>query len=77
MNNTIKPDLIIKKLYINERLFIIYDDLTIYQLLIYFHYDPTSCIIEWNHKLISQYQMKNLLVQSGDNLEFLTIAGGG
>ena len=63
--------------YINGQSFYITKFINLYDLLQYLGYKPKNAIIEWNKKLISLNEAKNIIVKSGDTIEFVSVVGGG
>ena len=63
--------------YINGQSFYITKYITIYDLLQYLGYKPKNAILEWNKKLISLKEAKNMIIKSGDTIEFVGVVGGG
>ena len=46
-------------------------------LLIYFNYDNSLLVLEYNHSICDKKNWKTIFIQNGDKLELVTIVGGG
>ena len=65
------------KVLINGEPFNCYSSMSIKDILIYLNIDFDKVIIEYNKKVVNSLQFDQILMQEGDNLEVITIVGGG
>jgi thiamine biosynthesis protein ThiS len=52
-------------------------DLTISDVINYFGYNKALLVVEYNHFICSQTQWNTISIQDNDEIEIVTIVGGG
>lgn len=62
---------------INGEPFNCLQSMSLYDLLIYLDFDIDRVIVEYNSKVISNYQFNDISIHNHDKLEVITIVGGG
>nr|QCI05128.1 Thiamin biosynthesis protein S [Centroceras clavulatum] len=65
------------KIIINGKPFNCSASMSIKDILIYLDIDLHKVVIEYNKIIVNHLQFNQILVQEGDNLEIITIVGGG
>ena len=58
--------------YINSE-----DKITIYDLVLYFNFNTSLLILEYNNLIYNKNEWKNIIIQNKDKIELITIVGGG
>jgi thiamine biosynthesis protein ThiS len=64
-------------IFINGQVYIFNYKVSLYELFIFTQKNPSGLILEYNQKIISQNQAKNVFLKHLDRIEFVTIVGGG
>ncbi len=64
-------------IFVNGEAFNCFNSMSLYDLLVYLDFDTSRIVVEYNYKIISSDQFRNLLMNSNDRLEVITIVGGG
>ena len=65
------------KIILNEQEYRITNSTTLNDLLIYLNYNLALIVLEYNKKILVKSNWKNTLLQSNDQIEIITIVGGG
>ena len=65
------------RVFVNGQTFLITQSVSISNFLDYLNYKPDNAILEWNKKLLSFHESKNVVIRNGDILEILSVVGGG
>ena len=50
---------------------------SISDLLVYFNYDSSLLVLEYNHCICDKKNWDTIFIKNGDELEIVTIVGGG
>ena len=58
--------------YINSE-----DKITIYDLILYFNFNTSLLILEYNNLIYNKNEWKNIIIHNKDKIELITIVGGG
>lgn len=66
-----------KTFFLNGYEFYITKDLTINEILNYFDYKTSFFIIEYNNLICDRNDWSNIIINSNDTIEIITIVGGG
>lgn len=64
-------------IFINGQVYIINYQVSLYDLFVFIQKEKSALILEYNQKIVSQLQAKNILLNHLDRIEFVTIVGGG
>lgn len=64
-------------IFINGQVYILNYKVSLYELFIFIKKKNPGLILEYNQKIISQNQAKNVFLKHLDRIEFVTIVGGG
>lgn len=51
--------------------------ITLFDLIIYFNYNTSLLILEYNKLICNKNDWENILVTNNDEIELITIVGGG
>jgi thiamine biosynthesis protein ThiS len=62
---------------INGQVYILNYKVSLYDLFIFIQKEKAALILEYNQKIVSQLQAKNIFLKHLDRIEFVTIVGGG
>ena len=62
---------------LNGEKYYLQEEVTLYNLFIYFNYNHNLLVLEYNQKILNVNKLKTTLIQHNDNLEIITIVGGG
>lgn len=65
------------KVLINGDPFNCYSSMSIQDILLYLQIDLQKVIVEYNKRVINSLYFDQILLKEGDNLEIITIVGGG
>jgi thiamine biosynthesis protein ThiS len=74
MSNT-KLD--IKKFFINEQEYYSTDNFTLLDVLQYLNFNTSLSVVEYNGYIITKKSWKNIIIKDLDQIEIVTIVGGG
>nr|YP_010478701.1 Thiamine biosynthesis protein [Eustigmatophyceae sp. WTwin 8/9 T-6m6.8]UVI61006.1 Thiamine biosynthesis protein [Eustigmatophyceae sp. WTwin 8/9 T-6m6.8] len=64
-------------IFINGQVYILNYKVSLQELFIFIQKKNPGLILEYNQKIISQNQAKNVFLKHLDRIEFVTIVGGG
>lgn len=64
-------------IFVNGEAFNCVDSMSLYDLLIYLGFDLTQIIVEHNSRIIPNSQFNYTLINDDDQLEVITVVGGG
>ncbi len=64
-------------IYINGEPLNCLPDLSLEDLLIYLDFNLSSIVVEYNKSIIQITDFNKIIIKPGDNIEVLTIVGGG
>ena len=53
------------------------DKITIYDLVLYFNFNTSLLILEYNNLIYNKNEWKNIIIHNKDKIELITIVGGG
>lgn len=67
----------IKKIYLNGEKYSIDQNLTLFNLLVYFNYDNYLLVLEYNNLILDKTDWKTTFIKNSDKIEIVTIVGGG
>jgi sulfur carrier protein len=67
----------IKKFFLNGETYLTDQYLTLLDLLVYFNYDTYLLVLEYNKLILDQNKWKTTFVKDSDEIEIVTIVGGG
>lgn len=66
-----------KKFIVNDQLYISNKPITLKDLIIYFKYNPSLLVIEYNSSICNKEDWKNITISNDAKIEIVTIVGGG
>lgn len=66
-----------KKFYLNGQTYVTSYSLTLLELIIYFNYNKSLLVIEYNNLICNQKKWNQIKIQHKDKIEIVTIVGGG
>jgi sulfur carrier protein len=66
-----------KKFSLNGQKYLTLYSLTLFELLIYFNYNQSLLVIEYNSLICNQEDWDKIMIQNNDKIEIITIVGGG
>jgi thiamine biosynthesis protein ThiS len=66
-----------KHFILNGETYTIYQDISLFDLLIYFNYNDSLLVLEHNNLICEKDRWKKLFLEDYDKLEIVTIVGGG
>jgi thiamine biosynthesis protein ThiS len=64
-------------IFINGEVHILNYKVSLYDLFVFIQKEKSALILEYNQKIVSQLQAKNIFLKDLDRIEFVTIVGGG
>jgi len=67
----------IKKFFLNGQLYLIKKNITLFDLIIYFKYNNSLLVLEYNNWICSKKNWKKTYINHQDRIEIVTIVGGG
>jgi len=67
----------IKKIYLNGEKYSTDQNLTLFDLLVYFNYDNHLLVLEYNNLILNKTDWKTTFIKNSDKIEIVTIVGGG
>jgi sulfur carrier protein len=67
----------IKKIYLNGEKYSTDQNLTLFDLLVYFNYDNYLLVLEYNNLILNRTDWKTTFIKNSDKIEIVTIVGGG
>lgn len=66
-----------KTFFLNGKKFLIKENITLKDLINYFDYPKTLCIIEYNNLIYTEDKWQNVKINLNDKIEVISIVGGG
>nr|YP_010282990.1 Thiamine biosynthesis protein [Nitzschia ovalis]ULD15754.1 Thiamine biosynthesis protein [Nitzschia ovalis] len=67
----------IKKIFLNGEKYSTNQNLTLFDLLVYFNYDNYLLVLEYNNLILDKTKWKTTFIKNCDKIEIVTIVGGG
>ena len=67
----------IKKIFLNGEKYSTNQNLTLFDLLVYFNYDNYLLVLEYNNLILDKTKWKTTFIKNFDKIEIVTIVGGG
>ena len=71
------PNQKIKNFSINAEYYYINENINLLELLLYFQYNDSLLVLEYNGSICNQKNWKKILIQKDDKIEIISIVGGG
>jgi sulfur carrier protein len=66
-----------RQFYLNGQTYLTSYPLTLLELLIYFNYNKSLLVLEYNNLICNQENWNRITIQNEDKIEIVTIVGGG
>jgi sulfur carrier protein len=66
-----------KHFLLNGQKYFIEDDVTIFELICYFNYNTSLLVLEYNNLICTKKDWNTIVIQNNDQIEIVTIVGGG
>jgi sulfur carrier protein len=66
-----------RQFYLNGQTYSTSYPLTLLELIIYFNYNKSLLVLEYNNLICNQRTWDQIKIQNGDKIEIVTIVGGG
>lgn len=63
--------------FLNGQKYKLYNNITLFQLIVYFNYSDEIFVIEHNNIICNQKNWRNINIKKKDKIEIITIVGGG
>ena len=67
----------IKNFSINGEYYYINENINLLELVLYFQYNDSLLVLEYNGSICNQKNWKKILIQKDDKIEIISIVGGG
>ena len=67
----------IKRFILNGEMYFTKQNINIFDLLKYFNYNDDLLVLEYNKLICNKMSWKNTFIQDHDQIEIVTIVGGG
>lgn len=67
----------IKKIFLNGEKYSTNQNLTLFDLLVYFNYENYLLVLEYNNLILDKTKWKTTFIKNLDKIEIVTIVGGG
>ena len=67
----------IKNFFLNGQEYYTQHNITIFEIIIYFNYNLSLFVLEYNNLICNKTDCKNIFVNKNDKIEIITIVGGG
>lgn len=67
----------IKWIIVNSNIYVINSNISIYEFLSFLKYNHPNLVVEHNLEIVTNFDEKHKNVENLDQLEFITIVGGG
>jgi thiamine biosynthesis protein ThiS len=67
----------IMQFYLNGQKYVTSYPLTLLELIIYFNYNKSLLVIEYNNLICNQEYWNKITIKNKDKIEIVTIVGGG
>jgi sulfur carrier protein len=66
-----------RQFHLNGQTYLTSYPLTLLELLMYFNYDKSLLVLEYNNLICNQENWNRIAIQNEDKIEIVTIVGGG
>jgi sulfur carrier protein len=66
-----------KQFFLNGEAYVIYQTLSLLNLIVYFNYNDSLLVLEHNHLICNKKHWETTFIEDGDKIEVVTIVGGG
>jgi sulfur carrier protein len=66
-----------RQFYLNGQTYLTSYPLTLLELLMYFNYNKSLLVLEYNNLICNQENWNRITIQNEDKIEIVTIVGGG
>jgi thiamine biosynthesis protein ThiS len=66
-----------RQFYLNGQTYLTSYPLTLLELLMYFNYNKSLLVLEYNNLICNQENWNRITIQNKDKIEIVTIVGGG
>lgn len=66
-----------KHFFLNGETYTIDQDISLFDLVLYFNYNDSLLVLEHNHLICEKKKWKTTFIQHSDTIEIVTIVGGG
>ena len=67
----------IKNFFLNNEHYTIEDEINLHDLITYFNYNESLLVLEYNQVIFDKNHWKTTVLQDLDEIEIVTIVGGG
>ena len=67
----------VKNFFLNSEKYSINSNISLYDLIVYFNYNESLLVLEYNKVIFNKIYWKNTLIKHLDEIEIVTIVGGG
>jgi sulfur carrier protein len=67
----------VKNFFLNNEEYTIDTKISLYDLVLYFNYNESLLVLEYNQIIFDKTQWKNTFIRDLDKIEIVTIVGGG
>ena len=67
----------VKIFFLNGQEYYIQQDITILELIIYFNYNLSLIVLEYNNLICNRKDWNSIFLSNNDKIEIVTIVGGG
>ena len=67
----------VKNFFLNGQEYYIQHDITIFELIIYFNYNLSLLVLEYNNIICNRKDWDSIFLSNNDKIEIVTIVGGG
>ena len=67
----------VKKFLLNNEKYVTNGNISLYDLIKYFDYNESLLVLEYNQVIFNKTYWKNTFIQDLDEIEIVTIVGGG
>jgi len=67
----------VKKFLLNNEKYVTNSNISLYDLIKYFDYNESLLVLEYNQVIFNKTYWKNTFIQDLDEIEIVTIVGGG
>ena len=67
----------IKKFFLNGQTYYTKHDINLFELINYFNYNNYLLVLEHNNLIQNKKNWENIVIKNLDNIEIVTIVGGG
>ena len=67
----------VTQFFLNGQSYYVKAPITLFDLIIYFNYNDSLLVLEYNHLICNKKNWKNIFITNQDKIEIVTIVGGG